>query len=570
MIREFLSLVRRFRSDEGGAFLVIFGVMAIVLVATSGAVVDFTSVEQARTRAQVALDSAALGLQPRIYDKPAPTSEILRFEAENVLRERLAANDVDWAICAGPNSANLPCASVDDATINLTDGSLVLEASMQLPMSFVSLVGIDSMTGRLISEATRKQLNVEVAMVLDKSGSMAQSNRMTKLKTAANCAINVLFNGDCASTATTASIDNVKIGIVPFTEFVNVGSGYRNASWMDTAGVSDIADDNFDTKPVPRFDLYDNMGVTWKGCVEARKPPYDTDDTVPDKSAPNTLFVPALAPDAPDSGYRYNYLGDLPPSCPTPSSTCTCTKWGSGRGSFTICSASGGQGSCSCPNEQMNCPYLPDRERQERMCKYNTNNTNIRGDDGPNADCTNVALLPLTAAKGTVKSRITAMTPTGYTNIHQGAMWGFHMLSPGEPLTEGKPYNAGATTKVMILMTDGENTHNASSNMNGANWYTAYGFPWNKRLFSDNYPNPTSTTDLQRAMDDRTKLTCANAKLAGITIYTIGLSSPSHVRAMLTACASSPDKARFPSDSDNLSDVFEGIAKELANLRLAQ
>src|SRR3546814_460222 len=112
MIREFLSLIRRFRSDEDGAFLVIFGVMAIVLVATSGAVVDFTSVEQARTRAQVALDSAALGLQPRIYDSSTPDAEALRGEAENVLRERLTANDVSWAICEGPNSPTLPCASV--------------------------------------------------------------------------------------------------------------------------------------------------------------------------------------------------------------------------------------------------------------------------------------------------------------------------------------------------------------------------------------------------------------------------------------------------------------------------
>ena len=59
-----LKLLKRFRDDEGGAFLVLFGILAIVLVATSGAVVDYTSVEQARTRGQVALDAAALALQP--------------------------------------------------------------------------------------------------------------------------------------------------------------------------------------------------------------------------------------------------------------------------------------------------------------------------------------------------------------------------------------------------------------------------------------------------------------------------------------------------------------------------
>ena len=43
-----------------------FAILAIVLIAMSGAVVDFTSVQQARSRSQTAIDAAALALQPRI------------------------------------------------------------------------------------------------------------------------------------------------------------------------------------------------------------------------------------------------------------------------------------------------------------------------------------------------------------------------------------------------------------------------------------------------------------------------------------------------------------------------
>ena len=56
----------RFRRDESGVFVVLFAVLALVLIATSGAVVDFTYMQTARTRAQTALDAAALALQTRI------------------------------------------------------------------------------------------------------------------------------------------------------------------------------------------------------------------------------------------------------------------------------------------------------------------------------------------------------------------------------------------------------------------------------------------------------------------------------------------------------------------------
>ena len=65
-MRRLLDLAKRFRKDENGAFMVLFAVLAIVLIAVSGSVVDFTYMQTARTRAQTALDSAALALQSTI------------------------------------------------------------------------------------------------------------------------------------------------------------------------------------------------------------------------------------------------------------------------------------------------------------------------------------------------------------------------------------------------------------------------------------------------------------------------------------------------------------------------
>lgn len=646
-MRNFLSLLRRFQSDERGAFIVIFGLLAIVLVATAGAVVDFTTIEQARARAQDALDSAALGLQPRIFDDGI-TEEALRSDAEDLLIERLADNRVT--------------AGVDSVVMNPVDGTLRLNANITVPTAFVSLIGFNEVTARVVSEATRKRLNVEVAMVLDNSGSMAQQNRMTNLKAAARCAMNILFNGDCDSAAADASAPTVKIGIVPFASLVNVGTAYATASWMDTSGASSIANHNFDdderddtpfTGTVNRFTLYNQLNnVSWRGCVEARPYPYDTDDTPPDPLNPDTLFVPQFAPDNPGTSgsntysgftliYGNSYLNDSRNACRVPPTwqwtqvkrNCNISAadswWRSGESDYNSASCSGttsnsygqtnewgnnvnppaatapanhsaasyyNEGSCTSTYSSrqtqsgrnpryentrvITCVYdFSDREKQERLCKYG-GSASTSGGRGPNWDCPSNALLPLTNTKSLVSSAISAMEPQTYTNIHQGAVWGFHMLTPGEPLTEAREFTT-ATYKVMILMTDGENTVQgySTSNMNRAMGYMAYGFPgppvasgtaYNGRLFSTANPTPNSESAVTEAMNARTLETCANAKTAGITIYTIGLNAPNTTTEdMLRGCATSPGHAYFPTQSSELITVFSQIASQLSNLRLA-
>ena len=50
-MRRLISLLDRFRRDEGGAFAMIFAMLTIVLIATAGAAVDFTE-QQERQRQQ--------------------------------------------------------------------------------------------------------------------------------------------------------------------------------------------------------------------------------------------------------------------------------------------------------------------------------------------------------------------------------------------------------------------------------------------------------------------------------------------------------------------------------------
>lgn len=629
-MRRLTELLKRFRKDESGAFMVLFGVLAIVLIATAGAVVDFSGVQQARTRSQTALDAAALALQARIN---IDSTDVLKTKATNILKERL--NDTSIT------------AKVDTATINTTEGSLKLDATIEVPTYFVGLIGIPSIEAKLLSKATRKQLDLEVAMVLDNSGSMGgTSGRMTNLKKAARCATNILFNAitDCsdttlaASDALTPTVANIKIGISPFNEFVNVGTGYKTATWMDQTGNAKVAKDGFDnddnatnafTTAVNRFNLYTAIGVTWKGCVEARNHTtgtgglyYDTSDLTPDPLISDSLFTPAFAQDQAD-GFANSYMSDRPAACTNHDqgswvqvkTKTNCTSNGNNNaGNYNSCASTpttvttqldqngtavvpaaatepatvngqpkvcsdvySGTKTSSSPNRYKNvytrtCSYtFPNRVLHERLCKYVAANTvssplgnGPGGMTGPNADC-GVAMQTLTATKSSIISKISAMVASGGTNIHQGVMWGFHMLSPTEPLTEAKDFG-GTTNKVMIVMTDGENTHSYTNDYAGANWYTAYGYPYQGRLTG------ADTAAMQTEMDNRTKTTCTNAKAAGkdIVIYTIGLSPPNQTTIdMLTACASSPSKAYFPTSPTELVTVFQSIANELADLRLA-
>ncbi|WP_297107411.1 TadE/TadG family type IV pilus assembly protein [uncultured Devosia sp.] len=652
---QFVPLLRQFAKDESGVFAVLFGLMAIVLIALGGATVDYVTLEQTRQRAQLALDAAALALQPEIF-KPGYSDANVEAAALAIVKERVSDPRIVDSI------------DIVQVVANPTDGSLYFAGTFTMPTMFVSLVGVPQLSAGFEAEATRKKLALEVVMVLDNSGSMASDSRMTNLVAAAKCATNILMYTDTVDSGNTCIpapgatlVDDVKVGIVPFTMYVNVGTGNANASWIDRYGNSVIANDNFDNDDNENsgvlslsgysfpniFDLFSATGENWRGCVVAR--PHiktgtmaseylDTDDTAP--TGANTLFVPLFSPDMVDGVGTNNYVNDSPAVCDRPSqggATCTqtesrtCYWWGctgsnysssptGGPTNFTSTSkfAKGIYGerpsSCGCRNwgswsgwstsgstqsRTRTCSgggYIPEglspRELQERVCKYYAGVSNSSFSRGPNADCTRTAILPLTTNPTTVINTINGMQAEGGTNIHMGTVWGFRALSPTAPFTEGGPYDQ-ATSKVMIVMTDGENTAynfcgGTQGSLNGNCYHSAYGFQYNSNNTSSvstsggNIPrmgNPSNVANatLVTEMNQRTLDSCANAKAAGISIYTIGLatdtvtqSTPQTVRNMLTNCASVASNAKFPASPSELKSTFEDIANDLSALRLAR
>jgi uncharacterized protein YegL len=70
------------------------------------------------------------------------------------------------------------------------------------------------------------QSRLRVALVLDNTGSMADSGKIGALQTATKNLLTQLKN------AATNNGD-VYVSIIPFVKDINVGSSYSNASWVD-------------------------------------------------------------------------------------------------------------------------------------------------------------------------------------------------------------------------------------------------------------------------------------------------------------------------------------------------
>jgi Mg-chelatase subunit ChlD len=153
-------------------------------------------------------------------------------------------------------------------------------------------------------------------------------------------------------------------------------------------------------------------------------------------------------------------------------------------------------------------------------------------------------LVRLTNDSAAVKKQIMSMSASGETYIAPGLLWGWRSLSPNAPFADGAVYSP-ATRKVIVLMTDGANTH------------------------SPNYPDHEGTNT-----DAANKLTaelCSSIKKTGIDIYTIAFDvSDVTIKSILQSCATSPSFYYDATTVSSMQEAFGQIATALAGVRLVQ
>lgn len=544
--RRVARLARRFERDERGAVAVVLAITLSVVLFMAAIAVDDTRFTSEWMKDQNSLDAALL----------AASDTLGLPEEEAKARARAEA----YYLANRPSGQ---AADLTDLVLDAEAGSVQGSTSFNWRSTLLHAFGIEyaklGSNARVVRGGT-----AEVALVLDNSGSMA-GTYIEDLRTAATNLVNVVFAGAEAN-------DQMSVAVVPFAGSVNVGPGMKESGWIDTEGAAPLDAENAVDERT-RFQLFDDLGEPWRGCVEVRAAPYDTTDTPPDAGTPATLFTPMFAPDEPDpvnadgKSYANNYLVDDGGTCAR--QECTCPerrdngKCKSNPGwVLTPITASAAQAAtCKYKGEQIGYASAPpDNCRRASL-----------GGGGPNAYCTTQALLPLTTAKADILSAIQAMGANGMTNIAEGIAWGWRALSPSLPFTQGRDYDDTENKKILIVMTDGENTYTATSNHN-ASRYGALGYAKPYRTPDAGRLGSTYTSGgYLSQMNARTRAVCANAKAKGIKIYTVAfrLENNAATQALLRECASEASDAYAASDGQALIETFKIIGRDIAKLRLA-
>ncbi len=388
---------RAFVCDRRGSIGIIFGLTLIPLAGLTGMSVDYTRGSAVRMSLQTALDATTLALA---RDAVAMDIAAARQRADAIFKGNWNA----------PHDAEITSFVVTRET----DRYRII-ATAKLKTVIMQLVGASEMTVSAESVSGWGVNRIEIALVLDNTGSMGWSNKMQELKKALcgrdDCSQTNPTTGFIAAMRDAATFDSqIRVSLVPFdttvrvplnvqnavragtvstTSFVGSGAGYcgsnpttaRRIGWTFGGGSHSwfrFADRDKDTTTSTGAGC--DLSVrpthaTWNGCIWDRDQSADR-DTTPD--GVDTALVQTLHP------------------------------------------------AVSCRSSNL------------------------------------ARMLPLTDVRPNVPALINAlaaMQPAGNTNLTIGTSWGANMLLPGAPMSTAAAADPNLS-RFMILLTDGDNTEN--------------------------------------------------------------------------------------------------------------
>lgn len=359
-----LKKIRNFLENSSGSILPTMAILTVPLAITAGAAIDYSRYVNMRSEIQVGIDAAAIatvaalpeierGIPSNIKGSAytARLKEDLSKYADNFLQTNitspLAKEGYTFTFTYTPPTANL------DSSVNII-------ANIEYDTIFGGLDGEnggillfkDKLTDRITSLVTTGNRTVEVALVVDNSGSMAfkagdltsfqypapvSQRRITNLQTAARALVSDLFDA-----ARNSQLPNpVQFSVVPFSTSVNVGNtdhvNHKQGNrFLDVRGFASYHNENLDwantyrvnpgervvlqnnkraarliradgsRKYLTRLDVFNMLGTEWEGCVEMRPYPHNVQDTYQannrgyNANNAEKLFVPYFVPDAPD------------------------------------------------------------------------------------------------------------------------------------------------------------------------------------------------------------------------------------------------------------------------------
>ena len=167
-ITRLLRTARELRTANAANVTVTFALSTIPMVGFVGAAVDYSHANSVKTALQAATDATALMLAKNAANM---TNSQIQSSATNYLT----------ALFTRPEATNLSVT----ATYTSSGGSqIVVLSSANVKTNFMNLMGFNNLKVGADSKVKWGNTRLRVALVLDNTGSMADSGKMGALKTA--------------------------------------------------------------------------------------------------------------------------------------------------------------------------------------------------------------------------------------------------------------------------------------------------------------------------------------------------------------------------------------------------
>ncbi len=232
--------------DEKGSIAIIFALAMTGIVAGLGAAMDYSRLSGSKSTLQSALDAAILNAGKAALATGA------RVDRAAVIREL---------------KANLPShlqSIADNIQLVQTADKLSASLSGSLDNQFGSFLGRPRSEIAASASVPLGSTRLEVALVLDTTGSMGQMGKMDALKSAANQLIDALVASRQVGT-------EIAIGVVPFATQVRVDTSNAWQPWITLR--------TGQANPAENTNIF-----TWDGCIMDRDMPLNRSRALPNTS----------------------------------------------------------------------------------------------------------------------------------------------------------------------------------------------------------------------------------------------------------------------------------------------
>ncbi|NBC20338.1 MAG: hypothetical protein GVY06_04730 [Alphaproteobacteria bacterium] len=382
-----------FVQSRSGNVALYFCLALVPILSVIGFAADASRQDAVQSELQTAVDMTALATTRTLADAQMTQDQRQRF-AKDFFAENFSRSDF---------------VKLDTPRITYPEADSVrIEVSGKVPTAFMGLLGIDEMDIQARSSVKAGGPSVlEAALVLDVSRSMS-GQPLEDLRAAALSFVDDILD---------PSNRDIRISIVPFGHYVNVGVSNRNAPWIDV--------------PADYTETRENCSPTRDQRIAAGC--YQEDYTCTRTETDSSTEVS-------ETCQRW--------VCPDPASvetTCTTRSWDY---TFTGC-----VGSRAAPHDVEDTRW--DIDVQGVMHR----SANPRWCPAP--------IQPLTNSKARLDTVIGGLTTANETYIAPAIAWGVRTLTPAAPFSEAlddATFSTKSGKRVMIVMSDGANTRSRDTN----------------------------------------------------------------------------------------------------------